>query len=148
MCNFARLQIFGNCSHLQGVRHRQADNTRTQCVFSHHRENGSSKNNTITHELQVHSQPPAMEQTNTYSIRSTDPTGLLLQRGLNKSDVNNCDVFKERALKNSSPLIWLVCTRSLWLFLFVKLVSRVTNKCQPMLSEGHFVIPYCYHGIS
>lgn len=57
--------MFGNNSHLQGVRHRQADNPRTQSVFAYHRENGSSENNTITQELQVHGQPPAEEPINT-----------------------------------------------------------------------------------
>lgn len=42
-------------SHLEGVRHCQANNPRTQSVFAHDGENGSGKNNTITQELQVHS---------------------------------------------------------------------------------------------
>lgn len=43
------------------MRHGQTDHTRAQGSFCHHRENRSSKNNAITQELQIHTQPPAQD---------------------------------------------------------------------------------------
>lgn len=44
-------------SHLKGVRHGQTNDAGAQRVFSHHGENGSSQDHTVTNKLQVDCQP-------------------------------------------------------------------------------------------